>query len=235
MQVPVDAVPAGNPPGAQELHADDDDDVQAQGQAALQHVAAEEDVAMNVDGSDEEEGEDAGEDDEDDGIQVSGPPIEMADDEPEEESLIEESVAENLRFPREKEALREGVDVLNAMPIEDSRVERLNARIAWSSLAIFGIKLMCQIFTAHTKAFGLVLVLPPVTQWDRIDWLSIDSMLDDVAQRASKAAVLELSFLGAFARRDEDLPSIHASLTARLPLLLARKRWTAKFDRHNLS
>ncbi|KZT67326.1 hypothetical protein DAEQUDRAFT_767234 [Daedalea quercina L-15889] len=198
------------------------------------------DIPIELDDSDDE-GDGGGEgdandngDDVDDGAQTSGPPIEMDDDEPEEESLVEESVAENLTFPREKDALRDGMDLLNAMPIEGSRVERLNARIAWSSLAIFGIKLMSQMFTASTKAFGLLLVLPPMAQWDGIDWLSIDSVLDDVAQRASKDATLELSFLGAFTQREEDLPSIRAYLTTRLPLLVARRRWTARYDRNHL-
>ena len=194
-------------------------------------------AAIDVDRSDDEGEDDAGgeEDAEDDGaVQASGPPIEMADDEPEEESLIEESVAENLNFPREKDALREGMEVLNAMPVEGSMVERLSARIAWSSLALFGIKLMSQVFSIHTRVFNLLLVLPPVAQWDRIDWLAIDSILDDIAQHASKNATLELSFLGAFARRDDDLPSIYATLVGRLPLLVARKRWTAKYEQRQL-
>ena len=58
----------------------------------------------------------------------------------------------------------------------------------------------------NTRMFSLLLVLPSMTQWDRIAWLSVDSILDDVAQRAPKDATLELSFLGAFARRDDDLP-----------------------------
>lgn len=196
--------------------------------------AAEADAPMDVDANDDEGGDDDNDNDADEGAHTTGPPIELVDDVEEDESVIEESVAENLRFPREKDALRDGMDLLNAMPIEGSSVEHLNARIAWSSLAVFGIKSVSQMFTGNTKSFSLLLVLPPMTQWERIDWLSIDSLLDDVAQRASKDAVLELSFLGAFTRREEDLPNIRAFLTVKLPLLLARKRWIPRYDRSSL-
>lgn len=192
-------------------------------------------AVLDVDRSDDEGEEDAGDEGDGNGaIQASGPPIEMADDEYEEESLIEESVAENLYFPREEEALLEGMEVLNTAPIEGSTVERLSARIAWSSLALFGIKLMSQVFSMNTRMFSLLLVLPPMAQWDRIDWLSVDSILDDVAQRAPKDATLELSFLGAFARRDDDLPSIYATIVGRLPLLVSRRRWIAKYEQQRL-
>ncbi|KAH9930217.1 uncharacterized protein B0H18DRAFT_1116915 [Fomitopsis serialis] len=198
--------------------------------------AAEAGDPMDVDAGDDEGDDDENDDDDDaeEGGHTTGPPIELVDDEREEEAVIEEFITENLRFPRERDALQYGMDLLRALPIEGSSVERLNARIAWSSLAVFGIMLVSQMFTVDTRSFSLLLVLPPMTQWERIDWISIDSLLDDVAQRAAKDAVLELSFLGAFTRREEDLPRIRAILTVKLPLLLARKRWTPRYDRSSL-
>ena len=229
-------VEVGGGPAHQGAANEADEVVEVGGEPAHQGAANEADQVVDAveAESDEEGGEDVNDEDGDGTAQASGPPIEMADDEPEDARLIEESVAENLYFPREKDALREGMEILHAIPIEDSMVERLSARIAWSSLAIFGIKLMSQVFTAHCKRFTLLIVLPPLAQWDRIDWLSIDSILDDAAQRASKDAKLELSFLGAFMRREDELPSIYASLIARLPLLVARKRWAADYDKHAL-
>ncbi|TFY54821.1 hypothetical protein EVJ58_g8631 [Rhodofomes roseus] len=227
--------------------ANDGGEDELQNATEAEEAAADEDQAdppMGVDLSDDEGGDDDNNDgaDDDDGdddganevIHTNGPPIVMDDDESEEESVIEEYIAEHSRWPTETDALRDGMALLNSIPIEGSRVEHINARIAWSSLAMVGMKLVCQMCTAETKAFSLLLVLPPRHLWGRIDWLSIDSLLDDVAQRAAKDAILELSFLGAFAQAQEDLPEIRTSLTAKLPLLLARRRWTPKYDRSNL-
>ncbi|KAI0943885.1 hypothetical protein AcV7_001850 [Taiwanofungus camphoratus] len=79
-------------------------------------------------------------------------------------------------FPPQVQANLDGLSMLEAMPIIGSAVEVLHVYITWTPLALFGIKMMCQMVSTRTKVFHLTLIFKlskslVSTKWDRIDSL----------------------------------------------------------------
>jgi len=158
----------------------------------------------------------------------SSPPIELEDDDPEDAEVVEEFVGDNFTFLREDQANAEGLVLLDEEPIVDSTIVRLHARVVWSSLGLFGIKMLCQLFSVRTRVFSLSLVIPSRRQWDSVDWAAIDFMLDGIAPRSTNGTILDMTLQRDSKPTDTDFADLREAIAANLPKMRQRRAWTVK-------
>ncbi|KAI0923508.1 hypothetical protein AcV5_009030 [Taiwanofungus camphoratus] len=139
---------------------------------------------MEEENDDDNVSDDDDDDDDDDedmeAYRMPGPSIELDDDELEDQGQIETYVNENLTFLREDQGSAEGMALLDHAPIENSRVRVLRARIVWSPLGLFGVRLMCQMVSVDTRVFLLSLLFPSRQHWYSVSWAPIDSLLGEL-------------------------------------------------------
>ncbi|CCM06189.1 uncharacterized protein FIBRA_08431 [Fibroporia radiculosa] len=191
-------------------------------------------------GTDDEEVGDQDNEDDDDNLSDDhvrpSTPIELEDDEPEAEDVIAGFIEEDGNFVAEGEAMRLGLEHLDEAPITESSIKILQARVFCTTMALFGVKLMCQLVSPDTKNFTLVLILPsgwsgPVLRWSNLssvlDWAAVNNMLAVAAGRVTSGTVLDLVFHGAVGRplADANSVSLKSALREYLPAVFASGQW----------
>lgn len=169
-------------------------------------------------------------DDDDDDDSDSSPPLELDDDEPEDPEVIEKNDEENTDFVREDEANQRGLELLRLAPIERSAIARILARIVWSTMAPFGIKLVCQLLSTRTKLFSLTLLFPAAHLWHTADWGTIDAMLDDATPRAPSGTLFVLA-LQSNTQVNISWEDLRKVMAAKLPRLFERRVWGVRFGK----
>ncbi|EED84487.1 predicted protein [Postia placenta Mad-698-R] len=156
----------------------------------------------------------------DDANNHNAPSKSLDDDEPTDPRAVWQSSVEVFPCIHEEEANRIGSQLLEEVPIQDSALAIIQGRIVWSTLGTFGIKLLSQLLSPHTRRFTLSLALRKDVRWgqDQADWGTIDALLDSLAP-AHNGCLFDLNIKG----------HLRIAISHKLPRLHERKVWIIRY------